>query len=196
MSGSATCWRHLFRLWLPSSHRTDANVISSSALVRMSGSFAVSLDRIHGCADLCQVLIAYRQTHSPVFRFTAAVAMLVWLIGQTLCLHHCAQLTFAKGMNSCCAKKENGSRPSSQEKDKLPCGSLKLAKLESKPSLSATTPPSPSAFGPAPVLVLRHAVGDRQSPDFDRTRPRMDWIFRPKMSLGPVLCGLAPPAAV
>ncbi len=138
-----------------------------------------------------------RRHSSLAFRLTAVVAMLVWLVGQTLCLHHCAQRTVASGGRGCCAKKlaekTQGSSRSPADGGNFTCGSLKLAKLE-----TGTASLEFSEFA-QPILVptelrtllggeLRGSVRVGMGP-----RPRADYVFRPAECFGGAFLGLAPP---
>lgn len=117
--------------------------------------------------------------------------MFVWLLGQTLCLQHCAKLTFAKAGHECCAKKSEGQ--SKAPGGKMLCGSLKMAKLETKTLLpeAATLPPPP--FAPVAFLLLPDTTVGLGLQVHLRTLPRVDFVFLPEVSLGAALRSLAPP---
>ena len=132
--------------------------------------------------------------HSAAFRLTAVVALFVWLLGQTLCLQHCAKLTFAKGGQECCAQKGDGQTKSPAGGSKTLCGSLKLAKLETNQSLHNVATLPPPSFVPIAFLVVPRNALDVRLPACLRTLPRADWVFLPKMSFGAALRSLAPPA--
>jgi len=91
--------------------------------------------------------------HSVAFRVFAVTWLFVWLMAQTLCVHHCASFTFAKtGGSECCAKRASDSSKAPTGTTSIPCGGLKSAKLESNPSLlsgaAAMLPPA------SPVVVF------------------------------------------
>ena len=134
-----------------------------------------------------------RQKYSPAFRLTALVAMFVWLLGQTLCLQHCANLTFAKGGQECCAKNSEGQSKSPGGGGKMLCGSLKMAKLETKTLLTEAAPLPFPTFAPVAFLVLPDTSPDLGLPVTFRTLARVDFVFLPEVSLGAALRSLAPP---
>lgn len=120
--------------------------------------------------------------------------MFLWLLGQTLCLQHCAKLTFAKGGQECCAKKSDGQSKASAGGGRMLCGSLKMAKLETKtllPEAAASLPLPP--FAPVAFLVLPDTSVDLGLPVCLRSLPRADFVFLPEVSLGAALRSLAPP---
>lgn len=135
-----------------------------------------------------------RQKYSPAFRLTAAVAMFVWLLGQTLCLQHCARLVFANGGQECCAKKSEGQSKAPAGGGKMLCGSLKMAKLETKTLLPDVAALPLPPFVPVAFLVLPDTSPDLSLPVTFRTLPRVDFVFLPEVSLGAALRSLAPPA--
>ena len=156
----------------------------------------MALDQTAGRADwgLVDFVTAPFQKHSYGFRLAAVVAVFFWLLGQTLCLQHCARQAFAKGTHACCARK-------AAQPDKAPagggtmlCGSLKLAKLETKTSLSEVATLPPPSFNPVVLFVLPEAAIELGGPFSRRARPRVDWVFLPEVSLGAALRSLAPPA--
>lgn len=122
------------------------------------------------------------------------VVMFAWLLGQTICLRHCAELTFAKGGMDCCAKKAEGQTKSPAGSGRMICGSLKMAKLETKTLLPEGAVLPVPFLAPAAFLVLPDTSVDGGLLVYLRTLPRVDFVFLPEVSLGAALRGLAPPA--
>ena len=138
----------------------------------------------------------HRPAKLPVASRVFAVAWLfVWLTAQTLCVHHCASLTFAKNSDSaCCAKKSSDPSKAPTGTGSISCGGLKTVKLETKTGLSEVAvvmlPPSLPVF----VLTLPEIPADSAFADYVRALPRVDFVFRPEVSLGAALRSHAPPA--
>lgn len=158
--------------------------------------FTARLDETRHPADKshARTVMNRSQKHSTGLRLTVVMVMFIWLLGQTFCLQHCAKLAFTKGAHACCAKKTSDQTKSSSGEGKMLCGSLKLAKLETKTSLPEFATLPPSSITPVALFVLTEITVDLGLPISFRTRPRVDWVFLPEVSLGAALRSLAPPA--
>ena len=163
---------------------------------RLGFVLAAALDQASRRDDkfLVRTAMTRRQPNSSAVSLTAAVAMFLWLLGQTLCLQHCARLTFAKGGQDCCAKKSEGHSKRPAGEGKMTCGSLKIAKLETKTLVSEVAALPVPLLAPAAFLVLRDTTADLGLQVHLRTLPRADFVFLPEVSLGAALRSLAPPA--
>jgi hypothetical protein len=140
-------------------------------------------------------IVMSRCQNSSAFRLTTVVAMLLWLLGQTMCIQHCAQLAFTEDGHSCCAKKSGGPTKSSSGGGMVFCGSLKLAKLEVKTSLPKIAVLVTVPVTPAALFITPEPVAEHNRPAHLRAIPRADYVFLPEVSLGPALRTLAPPLA-
>ena len=130
-----------------------------------------------------------------VFRLFAVAWLLVWLTAQTLCVQHCALRTFAKaGGHECCTKKASDSSKTPASAPSIACGGLKVAKLDSKTSLSERSPLILLTVMPVFVLRFPEVSADSVFADYVRALPRADFVFRPEVSLGAALRCHAPPA--
>ena len=133
---------------------------------------------------------------SVASRVFAVAWLFVWLTAQTLCVHHCAALSFAKqnGGSECCAKKSSDTSKAPTGTGSISCGGLKTVKLETKTGLSEVAvvmlPPSLPVF----VLTLPEIPAGPAFADYVRALPRVDFVFRPEVSLGAALRSHAPPA--
>lgn len=73
------------------------------------------------------------------------------------------------------------------------CGSLKMAKLEAKTLVPEAVTVPLDIFAPAAVLALPDTSVDSGLQVNLRTLPRVDFVFRPEVSLGAAFRSLAPP---
>lgn len=138
----------------------------------------------------------HRLQFPAVFRVFAVAWLFVWLTAQTLCVHHCAALSFAKqiGGSECCAKKPSDSSKAPVGSGSISCGGLKTVKFEAKTGLSEVAAVIHPPILPVFVLTLPEVPADSAFTDYVRALPRADFVFRPEVSLGAALRSHAPPA--
>lgn len=141
----------------------------------------------------CMKLATFRLSFAG--RVFALAWLSVWLMAQTLCVHHCASLALAKGGGGeCCAKKGSGAAKKAADSKFFPCSDLKTVKLEPKAVMADFTPVVLVPFQPDFILPLPATNLDPSLAHYVRALPRADFVFRPEVSLGAALRSLAPPA--
>jgi hypothetical protein len=143
-------------------------------------------------------------TFSPLLRFFAAGALLVWVAAQVLCFAHC---NFGVGHGdseqpSCHASTpsqahhEDGDSSSPVHHDSYPnaaCSTLKSA-LVGSGSGALVHPDFHLLYTLAPVaLMLDMTAAEPTSPSSSRQAKNRDWVFTPEVSLGPAHRSHAPP---
>ena len=140
-----------------------------------------------------------RQTNlSPLFRFSAALALVVFVVAQAMCFVHC---NFGvghgdKAMPSC----HSSPQPTGGHDDSTPsapsstatCTTLKTM-LAGGDSPTLVAPQLHTLYLLAPILLALDATETQPEASFSRQAKTRDWVFTPLVCLGPALRSLAPP---
>ena len=143
-------------------------------------------------------------TFSPLLRFFAAGALLVWVAAQVFCFAHCNfGVSHGDSTQPSChasapsqAHHEDGDSSSPAHHDSsgsVACSTLKSALADSG-SVSLVHPDFRLLYALTPVaLMLDITAAEPISPCSRQARPR-EWVFTPEVSLGPAFRSLAPPS--
>jgi len=142
-------------------------------------------------------------TLSPMLRFFAATALLVWIAAQGLCFAHCnfgvghggsdkPSCHGAASPKSCHGTKDSSAPPQKSSPGSLICSTLKSALVGSGPE-ALVSPDLHLLCFLAPLAAADDAAVIAPASVSFRQAHSREWTFRPEVCLGPAFRGLAPP---
>ena len=138
------------------------------------------------------------KTLSPLFRWIAAAALVIYVTAQAVCLAHCHLGGFRTTQPSCHAKSSHCHRCDSSapaKADPMPastCLTLMNA-VSSSASLTVVAPELPLLYTLAPDFLALPTTAIEPLAFFSRQARPADWILTPEVFLGPAHRSLAPP---
>lgn len=142
----------------------------------------------------CQII------SSPPLRCFAALALVIFVVAQTLCFVHCnfggghgdSAQPSCHGAASASAGQEEGDSAPSVPSPTGACLTLKtLLAGGDAPTLVAPQPHT--LYLLVPFALALDVTATKPEVLFSRQANHSDWVFTPEVSLGPALRSLAPP---
>ena len=142
-------------------------------------------------------------TLRPLFRWFAAVTLLVWIGAQALCQAHCSpgachdESGTAGGHEAATSHSHHDDEQSPAHQDSsadASCETLKSA-LSSHASSPLIIPEFSVLYTLAPTALALDVTAIEPVALFSRDARTRDWVFTPEVFLGPAFHSLAPPLA-
>lgn len=141
-------------------------------------------------------------TLSPLLRSVGALALVVYVVAQTLCFLHCnfrgghgdlaSTSCHGAGATQACHEEGDSSSPPVPTQTTT-CFTLKNT-LVSGDSSTLVVPHFSVLYLLTPCALALEATATKPESVFSRQANHSDWVFTPEVSLGPAFRSLAPPS--